>query len=142
MKTVLSTIIILAIALTSCNKEKTILNNQLPSDIKSYVSTHFPNNAIIQSVVDKDGFTKTYDVFLEGNFQLEFNRKYKITDIDGISKLPNSVVPEKIRTYVNINYPNNIIIGWELDEKNQQIKLNNGLDLEFNMQGNFLRIDN
>ncbi|NLW30122.1 MAG: hypothetical protein GXY77_01545 [Fibrobacter sp.] len=73
---------------------------------------------------------------------LEFNRKNEIIDIDGVSQLPNSVIPEKILQYVTTNYPTNFITDWELDGKNQQIELDNGLDLEFNMNGDFLRIDN
>ena len=56
--------------------------------------------------------------------------------------MPNSVIPEKILQYVTTNYPTNFITDWELDDKNQQVQLDNGLDLEFKMNGDFLRIDN
>jgi len=72
---------------------------------------------------------------------LEFNRKKEIIDIDGVSQLPNSVVSEKLLQYVATNYPNNVIIDWELDDKKPKIELDNGLDLEFKMKGEFLRID-
>lgn len=80
-------------------------------------------------------------MILEGSISLEFNRKNEIVEINSISKLPDSVVPEKIRQYVSANYPDNIIIGWERDDRNQQVELNNRLELEFNMSGDFLRID-
>ena len=73
---------------------------------------------------------------------MEFNRKKEVIAIDGVTQLPNSVIPEKILQYVNINYPTQFITDWELDFDNQQIELNNGLDLEFNKKGDFLRIDN
>ena len=62
-------------------------------------------------------------------------------DIEGISKLPDSVIPSKIREYVVANYPQNHIIGWEIDGRNQQVELDNDLDLEFTMNGDFIRID-
>ncbi len=133
--------LLIALTLTGCDKEKVINNDELPSEIKSYISTHFPNHTIVQVVKDKDGFTKTYDVNLSGNIQLEFNRKKEIIDIDSDTQLPDSVIPEKIRAYVSTNYPENVITDWELDDKNQQIELDNGIDLEFNMDGEFLRID-
>lgn len=80
-------------------------------------------------------------MILQDNFSLEFDSKNRVTDISGKSQLPNSVIPKSILEYVKSNYPNNIILDWELDDKNQQIELDNGLDLEFNMQGAFLRID-
>lgn len=140
MKKLLNIIFVFA-ALTSCQKEKVIPATDLPSEVTDYVTTHFPNNQIIQSTEDKDGFTKTYDVLLDGNISLEFNRKKEIIDIKSLSELPNSVIPTKIKSYVETNYPNNVIIGWGLDDKNQEVELDNGVGLEFNMNGDFLRID-
>ena len=140
MKKLLRIIVVIA-ALTSCEKEKIVPAAELPNEITEYVSKHFPANTIIQSTEDKDGFTKTYDVLLDGNISLEFNRKKEIIDIESLSELPNSVIPTKIKSYVETNYPNNVIIGWGLDDKNQEVELDNGVGLEFNMNGDFLRID-
>lgn len=142
MKNLLAILILLTVLLSSCEKENIIPSSDLPSEITTYITTHFPNNSIVQVIEDKDGFTKTYDVTLSESISLEFNRKNEIIDIEGISELPSSVIPEKIRQYVTTNYPNNVIIGWGIDDKNQQVELDNGLDLEFNMDGDFLRIDN
>jgi hypothetical protein len=81
--------------LTSCEREKIISSSDLPSEITSYISTHFPNNVIIQVVLERDGLTKTYDILLSESISLEFNRKKEIIDIDGVTQLPNSVIPEK-----------------------------------------------
>lgn len=132
----------LAFTLTSCDKEEVIPSTDLPSEITSYISTHFPNNSIVQVIKDRDGLTKTYDILLSESISLEFNRKKEIIDIDGVTQLPNSVIPEKILQYVTTNYPANFITDWELDDKNQQVQLDNGLDLEFNMKGDFQKIDN
>ena len=80
---------------TSCEREKIISSSDLPSEITSYISTHFPNNVIIQVVLERDGLTKTYDILLSESISLEFNRKKEIIDIDGVTQLPNSVIPEK-----------------------------------------------
>ena len=129
------------LTMTSCDKETIISDDELPVEVKQYITTHFPDHPIIQSMIEIDDLTKTYEVVLEGSFTLTFNRKKEIIDIEGRSKLPDSVIPQKIRQYVNDNYPDNFIIGWELDGKNQQIELNNDLDLEFTMNGDFIRID-
>lgn len=131
-----------AFTLTSCDEEEVIPSSELPSEITSYITTHFPNNTIVQVINDRDGLNKTYDILLSENISLEFNRKKEIIDIDGVNQLPISVIPEKILQYVTANYPTNFITDWELDDKNQQVQLDNGLDLEFNMDGDFLRIDN
>ncbi len=128
--------------LISCEKEEISPLTDIPSEISNYVSTHFPENPIIQAIKDTDGFELTYDITLEGGLFLEFNRKKEVIDIEGLTKLPDSVIPAKLLEYATTNYPDNYIIGWELDDRNQQIKLENGLELEFNMNGDFLRIDN
>lgn len=133
---------LVATFLFACNDEEIIPSSELPTSIKDYVSTHFPNNEIIQVVKDREGFSKSYDVILAGSISLEFNKKNNIVEINSISQLPDSVIPEKIRQHAADNFPDNVIIGWELDDRNQQVKLNNGLELEFTKSGDFLRIDN
>lgn len=131
---------VVVFSLTGCDKEEIIPSKDIPSEITNYISIHFPNNTIVQAIND----TKTYDILLSESISLEFNRKKEIVDIDGvdgITQLPNSVIPEKILQYVTTNYPTNFITDWELDGKNQQVQLDNGLDLEFNMKGDFLRIE-
>lgn len=133
----------LAIALTGCDKETVMdINSEVPNEIKTYANTHFPNDTIIQVVKDLDGVKKTYDVLLMSNTTLEFNRKLNIIDIDSDTELPASVIPTKIQDYVATHFPNNVITDWELEDKHQQVGLDNGLDLEFKMNGDFIRIDN
>ncbi len=131
-----------AFTFSSCDEETIKPVSELPSEIKSYIATHFPNNSVLQVVEDKDGLTKHYSVLLSDSINLDFNRKKEIIDIDGMKQLPNSVIPEKMLQYVTTNFPSNYITDWELEDKNQQIQLDNGLDLEFKMNGEFIRIDN
>ncbi len=128
--------------LTNCEKEEIISSLDLPVEINSYISTHFPNKSILQVIKDKDGLIKSYDILLNENVSLEFNRKNEIIDIDANTKLPDSVIPDKILQFVALKYAANFVTDWQLDGNNQQVELDNGLDLEFNIKGEFLRIDN
>lgn len=142
MKTKMIYSALLSILFLSCEKEDILTERETPKAIKSYVSTHFSDLEIIQTLKEKDGFEVSYHVILEGGIQLEFNKKEKITSIESTSKLPDSVIPEKILLYVTTNYENNVIVAWEKDDRNQQVTLENSLELEFNMNGDFLKIDN
>lgn len=132
---------IVPLVFMACDKESVLPMADVPVEITNYVNTHFPNNPIIQVIKDLDGVELTYDVTLEGNFYLEFNRKKEVIEIKGLSKLPDSVIPEKILEYVVTQYPENHIIKWELDDKSQEVTLDNELELVFNLKGDFLRID-
>ena len=128
--------------LTGCDKETILNENDIPVEIKTYVEPHFPASKILQCVKDKDGLELNYDVIIEGNFKLEFNKKKEIESIDGVTQLPDSVIPAKILNYVQTNYASNFITDWDLDRNDQQVELDNGLELKFNKSGDFLRIDN
>jgi len=128
--------------LTGCGKETILNENDIPTEIKTYVEKHFPGSKILQCVKDKDGLELNYDVIIEGNFKLEFNKKKEIESIDGVTKLPDSVIPAKILTYVQTNYSSNFITDWDIDRNDQQIELDNDIELKFNKSGDFLRIDN
>lgn len=134
-------LLITSFQLTGCDKESILNENQVPAEIKTYVEKHFPGKKILQCIKDKDGLELSYDVIVEGNFTLEFNRKKEIESVKGLTQIPDSVIPEKILNYVKTNYPGNYIIEWDVDRNNQQIKLDNRLELEFNKSGDFLRID-
>ncbi|SOD18084.1 PepSY-like domain-containing protein [Pedobacter xixiisoli] len=126
----------------SCDKDDTMLSgDKVPLPIGVFVSAHFPNNAIIKAVKNNDNNKESYDISLEGNFELEFDENFGITSIEGNTRLPNSVIPPAILTYVTANYPNQFITDWELESNHQQIELNNGLNLEFNMDGSFIKIE-
>lgn len=133
--------VLLVFSITSCVDDKIIPATDLPQEISTYLESHFPENKVVQATVDKELFSKSYEVILKDNTTLKFNSKNKITDIEATSKLPNSVIPIQILDYVKTNYPNEVITDWELEDKNQQVELDNGITLEFTMEGEFLRID-
>ncbi|NLM91493.1 MAG: hypothetical protein GX168_00955 [Bacteroidales bacterium] len=134
-------LVVAGVLFASCEKETVLPMGEVPSEITSYTDTHFPEHPIVQVVKDNDGFELTYDVLLEGTISLEFNRKREVIDIDSPFRLPDSVIPQKILDYASANYADYFIVGWGIDDRNQQVKLNHGLELEFNMSGDFIRID-
>lgn len=148
MKLSVITMLICLTIFSSCSNDDDNINDvllteaEIPTAIKSYIETHFPSNTIVRAEKDTENNTITYEIYLNDNINLEFNSTSEIIDIDGVIQLPNSVIPESILDYVSTNYPNNFITDWELEFNHQQVELNNNLELEFEMNGNFIRIDN
>ncbi len=135
---------ILSIALmlfTACDKERVISVDSLPVAANTYIAQHFPDHEILQVVKERDDLKTTYEVYLREGYKLEFNRKGDILGVEGNNRLPDSVIPEKILVYVNTNYSDHFILDWELDDRGQEVKLSNRLELKFDKNGNFLRID-
>ncbi len=135
---ILATVLVMGAA---CDKESIISADGLPKEAQQYITQHFPGHEILQVVKERDDLKTTFDVYLSEGYKLEFNKSGKVLGVEGNNRLPDSVVPAKILTYVNDNYPEHFIIDWELDDRGQEVKLSNGLELKFDGDGNFLRLD-
>lgn len=123
-------------------KDIPVAEKDLPQAVRSYVNTHFPESAIALAVKDTEGVSHSYEIKLNNAVELDFNAKGEITSIDGREKLPDSVLPEKILTYVQAQYPQNYITDWAVKKTGHEVELDNGLELKFNRKGDFLRADN
>ena len=132
---------ILTVSISLFGKDRIIPYSEVPSQILTYIKKHFPNNEVVQSEVDYEGLTKKYDIILSDNIKLEFDGKNNIKGIDAKSELPNSVIPLAISKYVKSNYPNNFITEWDLNKRHQSVELDNGIEIEFTLKGEYLRID-
>ncbi|MBQ4915915.1 PepSY-like domain-containing protein [Maribacter sp. MMG018] len=133
---------------TSCNDDDDNSNDiylsetEIPETIQSYITDHFGENMILNAEKETENNEVTYEIYLTDNTNLEFNSDLDIIDIDGTSKLPDSVIPATILDYTATNYPDNYITDWELELDHQQVELDNNVELEFDMNGDFIRIDN
>lgn len=139
-----STILILALPvllLASCTKEKIVGSDDLPATSTNYITTHFPDQTIVHAVRAYDDLQIKYTVYLKNGVKIEFNQNGEVREIDGNNALPDSVIPAAILAYVTSNYPSAFIKKWEVERTKQEVKLSNGITLEFDKNGNFLRID-
>lgn len=142
--TIMTLLAVSFLSFSSCDEDEVSKNEVLPVEIINYIEQHFPGKKIVKSKIERKFNKLKYEVKLEGGFELEFNERKEVVEIEGITKLPDSVIPPKILAYVKTNYPDNYIIEWELDdnETKQEVKLDNRIELEFTLDGEFIKIDN
>lgn len=122
-------------------QDRYLRTEEYPQEITSFVAKHFPNSDIVSIKEEKETRKTEYEVKLRNMEELEFDGDYKIKSIEAKSELPNSVIPEKIREYVAKNYPQNKIEEWKRKRKGQEIELDNGLEILFDFDGNFIKLD-
>ncbi|MEL3906496.1 MAG: PepSY-like domain-containing protein [Treponema sp.] len=137
-------IIMLMIGISAClvwGKETILKPAEIPQEITAFTDAHFKGQKIIRAVKDTEGVSVTYDIVLENGVKLEFNRKKAVIDIEHHVKLPDSVVPAEILSYIAQEYNGETVIGWERDRTKQTVKLSNGLELEFSLKHEFIRVD-
>lgn len=128
--------------LTSCEKEKVLANDAIPSEIKSYTSLHFPENEIVRVTRVYDDLRREYEVYLTASFYLEFNNRKEVICIEGVSPIPSTVLSIPVSNYLEDHYSGLTPMQWKLEDNHQEVKLSNDLIIEFDKSGNFLRESN
>lgn len=123
------------------NKDQWFTAEQSPQQIKTYVAEHFPNNRIDITKKDWEFLNLDYEVKLDNRIELEFDENFNIKKVEAPSALPKSIVPKAIRDYVAQHFPKAQIITWESDRNNQIVELDNGFELYFSQQGEYVGLD-
>lgn len=115
----------------------------LPTEARELIETHFPNAAISYLKVDKNIFRiEGYDVRLSDGTELDFNSKGQWSEIEaGRNNVPASLVPDVINRYMKKNYNGQHVKKIKHNRRGYELKLSNGLEVEFDNMGNFLRLD-
>lgn len=135
-----------AIAMISCEganyQDKPINYEELPQKAKTFVVDHFSNLTVSYVIQDNDMLGISYELYFTNNSEIEFDEKGDWSEVDCKStQVPDGIIPSKILSYVKEHFTTNFIVKIELDFKHYDIELNNGLDLKFDADGNFIKID-
>jgi len=131
----------LSIALFSCDKESVVQSDDLPGKASNFISTHYSTVRTLQVVKERDDLKVNFHVYLENGTRLDFTKSGDIKEIDGTTRIPDAILPSMIVSYVNTNYPAAFIRGWNPDDTDQEVKLSSDVELLFDSNGNFLRVD-
>lgn len=125
---------------SACANDTVISADQLPNNVRTFVAKHFPDISIAYSEKDFD----SYEVKLSNGCELEFTRNgnWEKVDCKG-TPVPSgiiSLIPASIGQYISANYPGASIVEISKD-RDYDIELNNGIELEFSLKGNFIKVD-
>lgn len=128
-----------AFSMFACETPDTpITKEQLPQTAQSFINQFFSDYQIAYIQKDND----SYDVKFSNGFEVDFNKKGEWKEVDcQTSEVPSGIVPANIRNYVNTNYNGLFIVQIGKEHSEYDVELNNGLELVFDKDGNFKRID-
>ena len=144
-KYVFLTIIAMAVLFAGCESKKSARYSDLPQQSQTFLEMHFGNIAVRAVIKEKDDLTTTWKVYLENGWELDFLKNGEWDEVDcKFSPVPASVlalIPESIVNYSVTNFPATAIVEINKENYGYEIGLSNDLDLKFNAQGKFLKID-
>ena len=133
---------IILLGLVSMNvfaaNDKPISYDQLPKKAQQFLTQHFSGAEFLSAVLD-DG---VYEVNLTNGVEVDFNSQGNWKKVDcHNTAVPAAIIPAAITKYVKAKFPKNIIVKIEKKLNGFDVELDNDLDLKFDKNGNFLRID-
>ncbi len=124
-------------------QESIITKNELPKAAQKFISDSFSKSTIDYVKKDKETFSTDYKIKFTDGTEVEFDQDGNWTEVDGNKTvIPTTFIQKNILAYVKEKFPNTHIIKIEKGRfGKQEVKLSNGLELEFNSKGEFKRID-
>lgn len=124
-------------------QKTTITTAELPAKAQAFLKEHFANENPASIVKDKETFSTDYKVRFSNNTEVEFDSKGNWEEIDGNhTPIPTTTIPAKIASYVKSNYKEVSITKIDKGHWGYEVDLSNGIELEFDSNEKFLRIDN
>jgi len=127
------------------NAQKTVIQqNELPQTAQTFIKKHFGNETTTTVIKEVEHLIKTeYDVYLSNGIEIEFDSdgNWKEVKNENNGALPTGFIPKSINKYVKQNFPNTHIVKIEKKRSGFEIEISNGIDIDFNSKGDFLRID-
>lgn len=127
----------------SANAQKTVIKKEaLPANAQTFLKTHFGSKKPSYIFEDKEILSTEYKVQFDNKIEIEFDKKGNWKEVDGKNeKIPKSIVPKKIASYIKTNFPKEKVTKIEIGTFGYETKLSNGLELKFNLKGDFSKID-
>lgn len=122
--------------------EQPINQSELPAKAQKFISEHYANNSVTHSTIDREIASTEYEVVLDNGTKIEFNESGEWRSVDCYGDaVPEAIVPNKIRAYVDANYGTCTINELKRERYGWEVGLSNGLDLEFDSTYRLMEID-
>lgn len=135
--------ILWALVLTIClpvmaDNDRVITFDQLPAQAQTLLKEYFADKVPLIVTVDWDD----YKVMYQSGEKVEFDKKGNWKELDcKVSSVPTKLIPEPIQNNVKTTFPGAVVIKLSRDRRGYDVKLNNGLELEYNKKFQVVDID-
>ena len=142
-KMLLSVLAVVALAIVpTLANDVPISAQKLPAEAQKFLKMHFPKNSVVSAMHDKDITDNDYTVILDNGVKIEFGSTGKWESVKSRNgAIPASAIPVKISDYVSNHYKSLGVEKIERKRYGYEVELTNDLDLKFDLNGNFLGLD-
>ena len=142
MKGIKTIIVMVAMFAMSFNAkadhDQVISFNEMPQAAQALLKQYFADKVPLVVTVDWDDYTIVYD----SGEKLEFDKEGNWKEINcRTSSVPTELIPEQIKTNIQSTFPGTIILKLDRNRCGYEVKLNNGLEVEFDPTFQVIDID-
>lgn len=127
------------------DKDTPISLADLPNAARTFISKFVPDDEVVRVVKEVSASNVQYDVRFRSGLEIEFDAAGNWTDVDAPKgqTVPTGIVPVEIQKYIDTNYNAIGVNEISVDARgNYEVELLSGVDLLFDADGNFIRVDN
>lgn len=131
-----------ALTMSACADDKKVITFDMLPDAAQALLKQYVNEQDVL-VVAKAGknIWADYEVLLPDCSEWDFDADGKLESVEMSTGVPDALIPEVIRTTVAKMYPNAIIVEYSIDHRDQEVKLNNRIELTFDLKGKLIETD-
>lgn len=141
----LSLLLAIAIFVVSCSKDDNGNDVVLPGKANSFLTASFKGSKNVKLSKVNDNLTKKeFEVILDNGIKIEFDKDGNWVEIEAVKDvgtIPSEFVPKDILDYVTEHYLGLGINSIEIEDDGYEIELTDGTDLDFDLDGVFIKVD-
>ena len=140
MKRIIASMIgLVMIPLIAMADGRVIPFEKMPAEARTFINTYFGQSNILQVTAEWN----EYEVLFQDLSRVEFDRSgnWKEVKCKKGEAIPEAIIPTRILSYVKDAFPEQVIVKIERSRWGYEISLSNGLELEFDKNCSFVRID-
>lgn len=145
MRKVLLTLIILIGTVVAAGARDTFAHDDsvLPQAARTVIANNFKAKVSVVKIKKLMGHTKEYEVLLADGCEITFDSKgnWEKVEVSKTGSVPAGFIPSGISGYVRKNHSGTRIVGIEKEKRGYEVELSDGIDIEFDRKGNFIRYD-
>ena len=142
MESIKAILLLVAMMATSfiakADHDQVITFDQMPEAAQAFHKQYFAGKVPLVVTVDWDDYTIRY----ESGEKVEFDKQGSWKEIDcRASQVPVGLIPEEIKANIQATFPGAIILKIDRNRRGYEVKLNNGLEVEYSPTFQVIDID-
>ena len=113
---------------------------QLPATAQEVMTKYFADKTVLTILKERD----EYEVIFNNGEKIEFNKKGEWTEVScHTTQVPDILIPDPIKARIKADFANSKIVKIDRSSngKKYEVKLNNGLEVEFDKNFNVKKVD-